>query len=84
MGTAAELLSLSASDVCGSETENRGSESGKRHCSSKGTFVLLAGHYCATSRHFVYIRFKKESMTQIPFTLHLSLEIPCVYRGSRG
>ena len=43
MGTAAELLSLSASDVCGSETENRGSESGKCHCSSKGTFVPFEG-----------------------------------------
>ena len=42
------------------------------------------GHYCATSRHFVCIRFKKESITQIPFTLHLFLEIPCVYRGFRG
>ena len=46
--------------------------------------ILFKGHYCATSRHFVCIRFKKESITQIPFTLHLFLEIPSVYRGFRG
>ena len=50
MGTAAEEISLSASDVYGSETEKRGSESGNRGSereTSLSVSLLLKGHFCA-------------------------------------
>ncbi len=44
----------------------------------------LAGHNCAISRHFAGISIFEKRITQKPFTLHLFLGIPCVYRGFRG
>jgi hypothetical protein len=46
--------------------------------------VPLAGHNYAISRHFAGISIFEKRITQKPFTLHLFLGIPCVYRGFRG
>ena len=53
-------------------------------CSLKSTNVPLAGHNYAISRHFAGISIFEKRITQKPFTLHLFLGIPCVYRGFRG
>ena len=53
-------------------------------CSLKSANVPLAGHNCAISRHFAGISIFEKRITQKPFTLHLFLGIPYVYRGFRG
>ena len=53
------------------------------HCSSKGTFVPLAGHYCATSRHFVCIRFFKNELRKYPSPFIYPSESP-VFIGVSG